>query len=55
MLSQDKLEALQNFKKSKHEQFYNELQNRVNKVYNDQYKDARKVIPLIKVNNINLY
>lgn len=52
MLSQEKLEALEDFKKSEQERFYNELQNRVNKVFNDQFKDARKVIPMIKVNNI---
>jgi len=52
LLSQEKLEALEDFKKSEQERFYNELQNRVNKVFNDQFKDARKVIPMIKVNNI---
>lgn len=49
LLKQDKLEALKHFKKSEHERFYNELQNRVNKVFIDQFKDARKVIPLFKV------
>lgn len=48
-LEQDKLEALEHFKKSEHEIFYNELQNRVNKAFIDQFKDARKVIPLFKV------
>lgn len=55
MLSQEKLEALEDFKKSEQERFYNELQNRVNKVFNDQFKDARKVIPMIKVNNIYIH
>ncbi|XP_050067011.1 breast cancer type 2 susceptibility protein homolog isoform X37 [Aphis gossypii] len=49
LLSQEKLEALEDFKKSEQERFYNELQNRVNKVFNDQFKDARKVIPMIKL------
>lgn len=53
MLSQNRLEALQHFKKSEHDKFYNELQNRVNKVFNNKFKDARKVIPLYKVNSSN--
>lgn len=55
MLSQEKLEALKDFKNSKQERFYNELQNRVNKVFNDQFKDSRKVVPMIKVNTIYIY
>lgn len=53
MLSQNRLEALQQFKKSEYDKFCNELQNRVNKVFNDKFKDARKVIPLYKVNSSN--
>lgn len=49
LLKHDKLEALKHFKKTEQERFYNELQNRVNKVFTDQFKDARKVIPLFKV------
>ncbi|XP_025200949.1 breast cancer type 2 susceptibility protein homolog isoform X2 [Melanaphis sacchari] len=49
LLSQEKLEALKDFKKSEQERFYNELQNRANRVFNDQFKDARKVIPMIKL------
>jgi len=54
MLSQEKLEALKDYKKSQEEKFYNELQNRVNREFNDQFKDSRKVLPRIKVNNIYL-
>ncbi|XP_060865003.1 breast cancer type 2 susceptibility protein-like isoform X2 [Metopolophium dirhodum] len=49
LLSQEKLEALKDFKNSEQERFYNELQNRVNRVFNDQFKDSRKVIPMIKL------
>ncbi|XP_022167413.1 uncharacterized protein LOC111031675 isoform X1 [Myzus persicae] len=49
LLSQEKLEALKDFKKLEQDRFYNELQNRVNRVFNDQFKDARKVIPMIKL------
>ncbi|XP_026814002.1 breast cancer type 2 susceptibility protein-like isoform X2 [Rhopalosiphum maidis] len=49
LLSYEKLEALKDFKKSEQERFYNELQNRVNRVFNEQFKDARKVIPMIKL------
>lgn len=49
LLSEDKLEALNNLKKNKNDNFYNEFQNRVNRAYNDQLKDIRKVTPLIKV------
>lgn len=55
MLSQNKLEALQYFKKSEYDRFYNELRNRVDKVFNEKFKDARKVIPLFKVSIIFLY
>lgn len=55
LLSQDKLEALKDFKNSEQERFYNELQNRVSRVYNDGFKDSRKVIPMIKVNTIYIY
>lgn len=50
LLSQEKLKDLKNFKKSEQEKFYYELQNRVNKVFNDQFKETRKVTPLLKVN-----
>uniref|UniRef100_A0A2S2NE36 Breast cancer type 2 susceptibility n=2 Tax=Schizaphis graminum TaxID=13262 RepID=A0A2S2NE36_SCHGA len=49
LLSYEKLEALKDFKKSEQERFYNELQNRVNRVFNEQFKDDRKVIPMIKL------
>lgn len=55
MLSQNTLEALQYFKKSEYDRFYNELRNRVDKVFNEQFKDARKVIPLFKVSIIFIY
>lgn len=55
MLSQNTLESIKHFKKSEHDRFYNELRNRVEKVFNDQFKDARKVIPLFKVSLIHTY
>lgn len=54
-LSQDKLEALEDYKKSEHDKFYNELQNRVNRVFNEKFKDVRKVTPLLKVNKMYTY
>lgn len=55
LLKQERLEALEHFKKSEHDRFYYELQNRVKMVFTDKFKDDRKSIPLFKVNQIVLF
>ncbi|XP_050425095.1 uncharacterized protein LOC126836099 isoform X2 [Adelges cooleyi] len=50
VISEDKLEAIQNYKKTQHDNFMYELKKRVDNVFNDQFKDnKRRVTPLLKL------